>query len=142
MSEVSKYVRPERPAYRILDTSGFFGPDDTLYEYLAEIEFDGEPSVEMEPLNETARVKYIELLERLDDEGRKVAEKLGRPFTGRPRSLDGALAIATAVQKIDMSTMGNQDKHVDSIAPLNKDEPSLMGKTRKGPGRPKKLSAA
>lgn len=142
MSEVNKYIRPERPAYRILDTSGFFGPNDTLYEYLDEIEFDGEPAEQMEPLNEAARVKYLALLEKLDAEGRKTAEKLGRPFTGRPRSIDGAIEIATAVQHLNMSPMGNKDKNTDSIAPLNKDEPQMFGTAKRGPGRPKKLSAA
>lgn len=141
MSEISKYVRPERPAYRILDVAGFFGPDDTLYEYLSEIEYDGVPALEMEPLNESARIRYIELLERQDTEARKVAEKLGRPFIGRPRSSDGGYEIATAIQKMDMNLMGNQNKNVDTIAPLNRDEAPTMGVKKKG-GRPRKLAAA
>ena len=134
-----KFERPERPAYRILDVAGFFGDDDTLYAEGAEIFFDGEPCVEMEPLNEAARIKMNILLERLDDEGRKAAEKAGRPWAGRPRTLDGALELASAIQRKDMAVMG-AEKHKESIAPVNQPETPLMGQTEKrGRGRPKKF---
>lgn len=137
---VDKFERPERPAYRVLDTAGFFGDDDTLYAEGAEIYFDGEPCVEMEPLNESARIKMIALLERLDDEGRKVAEKLGRPYVGRPRSLEGGLALASALQRQEMAVMG-AEKHSEQIAPVQAGEANTFGDNNKRrPGRPRKVA--
>lgn len=135
----TKFVPAERPAYRVLDVAGFFGDDDTLYAEGAEIYFDGEPSIEMEPLNEPARVKMIALLERLDDEGRKAAEKAGRPYTGRPRNLEGALALATAVQRAEMAVMG-APKQSENIAPVHQEETPTFGQARPGRGRPRKLA--
>lgn len=137
---VEKYERPERPAYRVLDVAGFFGDDDTLYTEGAEIVFDGEPAVEMEPLNEAARVKMIALLEKLDEEGRKVAEKLGRPYTGRPRTLEGGLALASAIQRQEMAVMG-AEKKPSTIEPVEAPEANLLGEKKRGRGRPR-LDAA
>lgn len=131
----------ERPAYRVLDPAGFFGDNDTLYAEGEEIYYDGEPALEMEPLNEAAKVRYLTLLETLDNEGRKVAEKLGRPYVGMPRNLEGALQIATAVQRHDMSLMGNQDKET-TIAPVKVSEANNFGVSKKGRGRPRKESIA
>lgn len=129
----------ERPAYRVLDPSGFFGDNDTLYAEGEEIYYDGEPALEMEPLNEAAKDKYLALLERLDSEGRKVAEKLGRPYVGMPRSLEGALQIATAVQRQDMSLMGNHEKET-TTSTVKRDEINNFGVSKRGRGRPKKES--
>lgn len=135
-----KFERPERPAYRVLDVAGFYGDDDTLYAEGAEIFFDGEPSVEMEPLNEAARIKMNALYERLDEEGRKAAEKAGRPWSGRPRTLDGALELASAIQRQEMAVMG-AEKRKESITPVNQEETPLMGQPEKrGRGRPKKFA--
>ena len=134
-----KFERPERPAYRVLDVAGFYGDDDTLHAEGAEIYFDGDPCVEMEPLNEPARIKMNELLERLDNEGRKAADKAGRPYVGRPRTLDGALELASAIQRQEMAVMG-AEKHKESITPVNRDEIQLLGQPEKrGRGRPKKF---
>lgn len=129
----------ERPAYRILDTAGFFGDDDTLYAEGDEIYYDGEPALEMEPMNEPARQRYVALLEKLDAEGRKVAEKLGRPYVGIPRNLEGALQIATAVQRQEMSLMGNKDKESHITTVKENDIPGF-GVSKRGRGRPKKES--
>lgn len=135
--ETTRVEPAERPAYRILSTAGFFSDNDTLYEEGAEIYFDGEPSVEMEPMNEAARKRYTEMLERLDDLGRKTAEKLGRPWTGYRRDLSGALEIATAVQKQEMAVM-NAKKEA-TTEKIEHDETPMLGVKRK-PGRPKKAA--
>ena len=96
----------ERPAYRVLDVAGFFGDDDTLYPEGSEVVFDGEPCIEMEPLNEAARQKMIELYNKLDEFGRAAAEKAGRPYTGMPRNLEGGLALANAVQRAEIEARG------------------------------------
>lgn len=135
-----KYIAPERPAYRILDVAGFFGDDDTLHAEGEEIFFDGTPALEMEPLNQAAREKYVALLEDLDRKGREAAEKAGRPYTGMPKSLDGALAIASAVQRAEMSLMGTHNKQESSIAPVNSEEASTLGAQKKPRGRPRKFA--
>jgi len=134
-----KYTAPERPAYRVLDVAGFFGDDDTLYPEGSEIFFDGEPSVEMEPLNEAARVKMIALLEKLEEKGREAAEKAGRPYTGRPRSLEGGLALASAIQRAEMAVMGAQ-KHSENITPIQEGELPVFGDQKKPRGRPRKIA--
>lgn len=135
--ETTRVEPAERAAYRILSTAGFFSDNDTLYEEGAEIYFDGEPSVEMEPLNQLARQRYTEMLEKLDDLGRKTAEKLGRPWTGYRRDLSGALEIATAVQKAEMAVM-NAKKEA-TTEKIEHDEAPMLGTKRK-PGRPKKAA--
>mgnify|MGYP001545036509 FL=1 len=109
VNEITKvnHIYDERPAYRVLDVAGFFGTDDTLYPEGSEIFFDGEPCKEMEPLNEPARLKMLALLEKLDNQARAVAEKLGRPFVGMTSTLDGALSIASDIQRMYVSVMGH-----------------------------------
>jgi len=139
-----------RAAYRILSPAGFYGPDDTLYTVdekgdPAVIYFDGEPNEEMEPLNDIATDRMKVYLEKLDQLAREVAEKTGKPYIGRPKSLDGGLAMASAVQKAEMSVMGrahdnSQIQKVDSqIA-----ETGNINPNKRGRGRPAKgsLSAA
>lgn len=133
-------VSTDRPAYRILATAGFFGPDDTLYEEGTEIFFDGEPNEEMEPLNESARVKLKALLEKLDNLGRAAAEKAGRPFVSRPRGLDGQLALASAVQRAEMSVMGKkgtQDNETIEKIDMSDLPDTSLGMQKRGRGRPK-----
>lgn len=132
-----------RPAYRVLDPNGFFGPDDTLYtvdEYgdPAVIYFDGEPNEQLEPLNEVARKRVNTYLEKLDDFARTAAEKLGRPFVGRPRNIDGALELATAVQRDSMQIMGAR-KETTSIQKVETQVPETG---KRGRGRPKKVTLA
>lgn len=138
--KVEKIQYNERPKYRILDVAGFFSDNDTLYEYLDEIYFDGEPAIEMEPLNEAAKEKYVSLLESLDEEARKTAEKLGRPFSGRPRTIDGALAIATAVQRLEMPAMGAKDKETTTESAGKFDELAQGSpNVKRGRGRPRRI---
>lgn len=131
----------ERAAYRILDVAGAFLDDDTLHPEGAEIYWDGEPALEMEPLNETARIRYVAMIEKLDTEGRKVAEKLGRPYTGMTRNLEGALQIATAIQRQDMSLMGNTNKHAN-VESMHPSETQTFGGAKRGRGRPRKDSVS
>ena len=97
------------PVWRVLATAGFFGPDHTLYEEGSEVEYEGEPNEELEPLNQAAHDKLIAYLETLDALGKAAAEKAGRPWVGRPRHLDGQLALATAVQKAEMGILGAKE---------------------------------
>lgn len=130
----------ERPAYRILAYHGFFGPDDHLRLEGEEIYYDGEPNEEMEPLNEPARKRLQAYLENLDQLGREAAAKAGKAYAGRARSLDGQIALATAIQRAEMKIMG-ADKDVQSIASVNdKDAPETgsMSPEKRGRGRPRK----
>lgn len=124
-----------RPAYRVLATNGFFGPDDHLYREGEEIYFDGEPNEEMEPLNELARLRIVEFITKLEDESRKIADKLGKPFHGRPRSLDGGLALATELQRNGIAIMGAK-KDTSNIKQIKTEETPETG-AKRGKGRPK-----
>lgn len=127
-----------RPAYRVLAVSGFFGPDDHLYELDDMLYFDGEPNDELEPLNEIARDKMEIYLNKLDNLGRAAAEKAGRAYAGRPRNLDGAIELATAVARSSMPIMSAQ-KEVSSIEKItNADVPEVgTVNPKRGRGRPK-----
>jgi hypothetical protein len=87
-------ISNDRPAYRILATAGFYGPDDTLYPEGAAIYFEDEPNEDMEPLNQPAREAMTAYLDKLDRLGEIAAKAAGRAFVGRPRTLDGAIALA------------------------------------------------
>jgi len=92
----------ERPIYRLLEP--FFGPDCNLYPEGDTIVFDDEPNENMQPLNEAAKVKQKAFFDKLDECARKSAEKAGREYAGRPRSLDDAITLATeearAIQRV------------------------------------------
>lgn len=127
--------KEERAKWRVLAQHGFFGPDDVLYEEDSEVFYDGEPNEELEPLNQIAHEKLVQYLEKLDQLGKEAAEKAGRPWVGRPRNIDGALAIATAVQKAEMVAMGAK-KDVHTIEAVEKEEIPQMN-AKKKPGRPR-----
>lgn len=135
----------ETPVWRVLATAGFFDTNDTLYEEGSEIEYTGEPNLELEPLNEAARQKLIEFIEKLDVLGRQAAEKAGRPWAGYPRHLDGQLALATAIQREEMGILGNKNKESPSAArKVNPDELADTGlnSVKRSRGRPRKSLAA
>lgn len=89
------FIPQDRPVYRILNVAGFFGPDDHLYPEGAVIAFQDEPNEDMEPLNQLAKEALENYLNKLDDFARAVAKKNGRQFSGRPRTLDGIIAVAS-----------------------------------------------
>lgn len=139
-----------RAAYRVLDPNGFYGPDDTLYLLdqngdPAEIYFDGEPNEQLEPLNDLARERLNTHIEKLDALAKVAAEKLGRPFVGRPRNLDGALELASAVARDNMQIMGTRKEatSIERLAPSPTPETGGINPKR-GRGRPKliKISQA
>lgn len=93
------------PVFRILDPAGFFGPDDHLYSEGDLVALLDEPNEQMEPVNDLAKKAMTAYLEKLDDAARAYAEKMGRPYNGRPRSFDEAVATLTAdarrVQRVE-----------------------------------------
>lgn len=95
-----------RAAYRILSERGFYGPDDTLYREGEIIYYDDEPNEEMEPLNAPAQKAMQAFLAKLDACGKKVADKLGIEFQGRPRNLDGQIAIAGQLERSVQTKVG------------------------------------
>lgn len=132
-----------RAAYRVLDPNGFFSDDDTLYKEGSEIYFDGPPNEQLEPLNILAKDRLVETLETLDRLGREAAAKASRTYVGRPRTLDGALALASAIQKADMSVMGTKAKPTSTETVVNPDqEDTGLSTVKRGRGRPRKDVAA
>lgn len=132
-------IDPNRPAWRVLAVSGFYGPDDHLYQLDDEIYFDGEPNEELEPLNEVAKLKMVNYLDKLEDLGRKAADKAGRAFAGRPRSLDGALELATAIARESVPIMiaKREVTSVGRISDGNERVPETGSITPKKRGRPR-----
>ncbi len=131
-------IDDSRAVYRILAIHGFYGPDDHLYTEGSLIYFDGEPNEEMEALTQVAHERLVAHVEKLDKYGKEAAEKTGRPFIGRPRSLDGQLALASAVQRADMSIMGSK-KTETSVEAINSDGVPEVGTAnpKRKAGRPK-----
>ena len=139
-----------RAAYRVLSPSGFYSDNDVLYQVdqngePAEIYFDGEPNEELEPLNDLARDRMTKFLDKLDNLGREAAAKLGRPFVGRPRNLDGALEMATALARSEISIMGQKNKasntELVNPGPVN-EQGSVSLNPKRGRGRPPKNANA
>lgn len=132
-----------RAAYRVLDPNGFFSDDDTLYKEGSEIYFDGQPNEQLEPLNILAKDRLVEHLENLDKLGREAAAKAGRAYAGRPRTLDGALSLASAIQKAEMSVMGSKAKSTSTETVADPDrEDTGLATVKRGRGRPRKDIAA
>lgn len=144
-------IPTDRPAYRILSEKGFFGPDCHLYQEGDCLVFDDEPNEEMEPLNDLAREKIKILFDKLDGLAREVAKANGRQFVERPRTLEGAVAMATIDAKRVMlnpgdggvplmgSTIGRDRAHkLEAAEPT----PETGGVVRRGPGRPRKAGGA
>lgn len=131
-------IDPTRACYRVLAVNGFFGPDDTLYTVdvngdPAVIYYDGEPNEELEPLNQLAVERLTKHLEKLDRLAREASEKLGRPFVGRPRNLDGAISLATELQRQNISMMGMKNKDTSGIERVEAESvPETGGKKRRG----------
>lgn len=90
---MSRGIPDDRPAYRIL--SSFFGPNDHLYTEGDTVLFDGEPNDDMEPLNLPAKKAMEAFFKKQEDCAKKAAEKAGREYTGRPKSLDEAITLAS-----------------------------------------------
>lgn len=119
-------IPSDRPVYRILATAGFFGPDDHLYEEGDIIVFLDEPNDEMEPMNDLAREKQHAYFDKLDALAKAAAEKAGRQYAGRARSLDEAIAIASQDARRVQLVRG------DGGVPL-------MGAKHHGPARVEKI---
>lgn len=131
-----------RAAYRILDPNGFYADDDTLYIVDAdgnypEIYFDGIPNEQMEPLNELARERLTAYLENLDRMASEDAKKLGRTYNGRPRTLDGAIMLATEVERSKISIMGAKEKTGTTERVEAGPTPETGSINPRKPGRPK-----
>lgn len=123
-----------RAAYKILDSNGFYGPDDHLYPEGEEIYFDGEPNEQMEPLNDLAKFRLIKHIERLERETKAAYEKLGKPYAGRPRSFDGAIVLATELQRSGVVLMGAK-KENKTVKKVHEEGVPETGEKR-GRGRP------
>lgn len=129
-----------RAAYRVLDPSGFY-VDDTLHTVdengdPAELYFDGIPNEQLEPLNELARKRMTEYLEGLDTLAKEASIKLNRPYIGRPRTIDGAIVLATELQRSGMAIMGaKRDETVSE-----KIEREIPDTGKRGRGRPRKIA--
>lgn len=94
---------------------GKFYIDDELHEAGSIIRLDGEPNLEMEPLNKMAKECMLKYLKKLDACGKAVAEKNGVLYTG----LAAAFQNATDFMK-------NEGRRLNG----NREAP-IFGKTKK-----------
>ena len=117
--------RSDTPLYRQCNPHGFFADDDTLYPEGSTFYWLDTPNEFMEPLNEAARRKMSDYLDHLDDLAKKHAEKMGRPFYGRPRELSDAIgqaredAITTRDGKEASATPGKKKIIATKRAPVS-----------------------
>lgn len=80
------------PVYRILE--GKFFADDELYEPGSIITWDEEPNLEMQPLNKLAQERAKAYRLKLDEYGRKVADKNGTAFISIDHAFEQANMLA------------------------------------------------
>ena len=86
------------PVYKLL--VDHFLDDDTLHYADETIAYEGMPSEHMAPLNEAAEVRMRAMLDALDDEARRKAEMVGRPYRGRLTDLGAIIEQATRDEKV------------------------------------------
>lgn len=96
----------ELPRYRLIED--FFGPDNTLHHATengqpAEIEFDGPPNEQMEPLNEPARVKMQAYLEELRAGAIAKAEKDAEENTSAAGLMAKMLMMMQGLTPVNMA---------------------------------------
>lgn len=91
------------PAYKIVEKRGFFDDHDTLWPQGAMIYWEGEPSLAFEPLNELADMIMREHLEKLDSEGRNVAEKNGKSHANMVNAFDAKKRLQEMDRKMGRS---------------------------------------
>lgn len=132
-------IPQDRPVYRITDEKGFFGPDDTLYAEGSILGYDDEPNPAMEPLNALAEQKMTKYLEKLDAEGRKVANKNGKSYTSLADAFEQSREMAKQeskkVQVIggrEMAPLMGAKKKPGKVAKIELEEQAapLMGASR------------
>lgn len=136
------------PTYRQLDPNGFFCPDGYLLAEGEAFEYDGTPNENMEPLNEPARKNLVGYLKVLDDAARIYAEKNGRHFFGRPKTLDVMVAEATTdARRVELRPgdggiplMSTQVKGEGVTRKVNLESTERV--VRRRPGRPAALDPA
>ena len=85
-------IPQDEPVYRV--NEGKFFADDTLYEEGQIITWPDEPNDSLEPLNDLAREKMKEFYAKIDEAGRKVAEKAGRAYVSRLDAFENSYALA------------------------------------------------
>lgn len=96
MTQFFANIPQDVPVYKLL--VDHFLDDDTLHYADETIAYEGMPSEHMAPLNETAKVRMRAMLDSLDDEARRTADLVGKPFRGRLNDLGEMIAMAAAVQ--------------------------------------------
>lgn len=88
------------PRYQILNSPGFYGPDDTLYEQGRVIDYTGVPNEQMLPLNDPAKKAMDAYLDGLEQHHkRNMIERGLNPEIKRPRDLSDAIEVEKAADK-------------------------------------------
>ncbi len=91
-------IPQDRAVYEVGE-GGFFGPDDHLYNEGDILAYDEEPALSMRPLNEMASQAMLDLLGKLDGEGKKLAAQTGKSYRGMVDNFLNAQALAIQESK-------------------------------------------
>lgn len=78
-------VKQDKPAYGVAG-KGFFDDKDILWNPGQALYFEGEPNLDLFPLNKLAWEKMQEFLNKLDSCGLKKAKKEGKEYVPYPRT--------------------------------------------------------
>lgn len=117
------FVSEDAPVYRVNENKFYSNEDNCLFEEGMVIEYDDEPNLSLEPMNNKAREKMAEFIAKIDADGREAAKKLGTKYIGQAQ-------IAAALT--NESDMGRA--RLLNGEPMHKK--SILGAPRKG--RPRK----
>ncbi len=73
-------VKQDKPAYGV-GGKGFYDDKDKFWNPGQALYFDGEPNLDLTPLNKVAFDKMTEFLDKLDALGERAAKKNGKAYT-------------------------------------------------------------
>lgn len=80
MPQTPLRVKADKPAYGV-GGKGFFDDKDKFWNVGQALYFDGEPNLDLTPLNKLAFDKMTEFLDKLDALGERAAKKNGKAYT-------------------------------------------------------------
>jgi hypothetical protein len=114
----------EFPRYRL--TAPFFGPDLQLYDEGFEIEFDGVPNEQMQPLNDAARAKYEAFIRGMPNGATEPLEKIVEKAMMKRNDSLGSEEIKTILESIKGMITPQHPENEPVIAPTMPSERPLM----------------
>lgn len=125
----------ETPLYRL--TAPFFGPDNVLYDEGAEIEFDGCPNAEMQPLNDSAGDKYEKFIRSLPDGKTPPLEEIVEKAMNARHAIKSE-EVQGILDNLRRMIEPNKNATAEVIAPVMRGDVPLMGNDPRARAKMKK----